>query len=73
MKTWTPRQIRNARLARRWTQCQLAKVVGVTTQTVQNYERGRRRPRASVLSRLDAIDMADLIIDPTIGFPKGTP
>lgn len=62
MKTWTPKQIRGARLARRWTQRDLARVLGVPIDSVQNYEQGRRRPRGRVLSILDNLD---LIGDPT--------
>ncbi len=53
MKTWTPRQIRTLRTACRWTQKELAAALGVTIDTIQNYEQGRRRPRARVLRSLD--------------------
>ena len=55
MKTWTPRQIKTARLARRMTQAALAEYLGVTVDSVQNYEQGRRRPRESVKAALDVL------------------
>lgn len=41
-------QIRRLRETRRWTQGQLASLLGVSTKTVSNWETGRNDPRSSL-------------------------
>lgn len=60
-------RIRRLREERRWSQQQLGDLVGVSTKTVSNWERGRNIPRASLgaLSRLFGVDIeGDSATDP---------
>jgi transcriptional regulator with XRE-family HTH domain len=44
--------IRTARVARKWTQRQLAELIGVESQTISNLERGLYGPSWRTLGRL---------------------
>lgn len=52
-KTFTP--LRNLRRARTLNQADLARLVGISQQTLSKYESGRLEPSADVLARLAAI------------------
>lgn len=57
--TFSPYRLRKARMAARLTQPNLATIVGLSTLTIQSYEKGRCAPSADALGRLAvALDVA---------------
>src|SRR5581483_5448562 len=60
--------LKQARLARKWSQRRLAQEVGVETQTVRSWERGTRSPSPESLRRLCKIFAAT---PEQLGFPPG--
>lgn len=52
MSEINPKQITFARVRRRYTKAQLAKELGVTSRTVQNYEAGTPAPDSETLAKI---------------------
>ncbi len=49
------RKIRNFRLARKWTQAELATKLGTTPQSVSRWERGDDEPRLVLVSKMASV------------------
>lgn len=52
---WTPREIKNRRVAKDWDQDRLAKALGVSRRAITNWETGKAEPRGENRRRLDAV------------------
>lgn len=69
----TPRYLRAARALLAWSQQDLAKVAGVATSTIADFERGKRTPVANNLESIrDALERAGIyftVNGPVIGSP----
>ncbi len=52
MAVVNPSQITFARVRRRWSKAQLAKELGVTSRSIQNYESGASSPEAETLAKI---------------------
>ena len=61
--------VRTARLARGWTQEELAERLAVTNVTISRWEKGRVEPSASLWEKF--LEFADSRSKLTVGFPKG--
>ncbi|WP_324825124.1 helix-turn-helix transcriptional regulator [Sinanaerobacter sp. ZZT-01] len=51
----TETRLKQERLNRRWTQEDIARKLGISKQTVCNWEKGRRFPRRPVLDNLEKL------------------
>ena len=60
--TITAEQVRNARLLIKWTQDKLAGEAGISTATIGNFESGRKRPSAPILSAIKLVLESALFI-----------
>ena len=64
-------KIRNARMAKGWTQKDLAQATGMALRTIQNYELGARLPkkRDTYLALAKALDInEDVLLDDNASF-----
>jgi transcriptional regulator with XRE-family HTH domain len=52
---WTPKEIKNRRLAKGWDQDQLAAELGVSRRAITNWETNKAEPRGENRRRLDAV------------------
>ena len=63
MNTALGHSLKRERLARNWTQEDLAALIGVTSPAIGNWERSTRIPRERYLARLNAVLGVNLELD----------
>jgi len=64
------KQLRIAREKKGWTQVYVAKILGITSQTLSNYERGERDPDTPTLQRL--AELYEVTTDYLLGHSDST-